>query len=42
MTKVVVENSAIKFYHELHLRSHKDLEILILAAPFFLNTKVIL
>ena len=41
-TKVVIENSATKCYHEFHLRSHKDLEMLILVAPFFLETKVIL
>ena len=41
-TKVVMENSATKCYHEFHLRSHKDLEMLILVAPFFLQTKVIL
>ena len=39
--KVVIQNSAIKCYHEFHLRSHKDLEMLILAAPFLLLTKLI-
>ena len=29
--KVVMQNSTIKGYHEFHARSHKDLEILILA-----------
>ena len=41
-TKVVIQNSAIKCYHEFHVRSHKDLETLILEAPFLLLTKVIL
>ena len=41
-TKVVIQNSATKCYHEFHLRSHKDLEMLILMAPFLLLTKVIL
>ena len=40
--KVVVQNSAIKCYHEFHLRPRKDLEMLILGAPFLLLTKVIL
>ena len=40
--KVVVQNSAIKCYHEFHLRPRKDLEILIFAAPFLLLTKLIL
>ena len=40
--KVVIQNSAIKCYHELHLIPRKDLEMLILAAPLFLLTKVIL
>ena len=43
-TKLVIQNSAIKFCHEFHVRSHKDLEMLILAAPFLflLLTKVVL
>ena len=41
-TKVMIQNSAIKCYHEFHVRSHKDLETLILEAPFLLLTKVIL
>ena len=40
--KIVIQNSAPKCYHELHLRSGKYLEILILAAPFLLLTKIIL
>ena len=40
--KVVIQNWAIKCYHEFHLRSHEDLEILILTAPFLITTKVIL
>ena len=32
--KVVMQNSANKCYHEFHVRSHKDFEILTLAAPF--------
>ena len=40
--KVVVQNSAIKRYHEFHLRPRKYLEMLILAAPFLLLTKGIL
>ena len=42
-TKVSIQNSAVKYYNELHLMSHnKDLKMLILAAPFLLLTKVIL
>ena len=37
--KVVIQNPAIKCYHEF---PRKDLEMLILAAPFLLLTKVIL
>ena len=40
-TKVVIQNLAIKCYHEFHVKSHKVLEKLILAAPFLLLTKVI-
>ena len=39
-TQAVIQNLAIKCYHEFHLKPH-DLEILILAAPFLLLTKVI-
>ena len=39
--KVVIQNSAIKYYHEFYLRSRKDLEMLILAASFILLTKII-
>ena len=42
MTKIVIQNSATKCYHEFHLRSHKDLKMLILEAPFLSLTKVIL
>ena len=38
-TKVVIQNSSIKCYHEFHVRS---LGMLILAALFLLLTKVIL
>ena len=31
--KIEIQNSAIKGYHEFHVKSHKDLEMLILAAP---------
>ena len=40
--KVVIQNSAIKYYHEFLLRSHKNLEMLILAACFLLLTMIIL
>ena len=36
----MIQNSAIKCYHEFHVRSRKDLEMLILAAHFLLLTKV--
>ena len=32
--KVVIQNSAIKCFHEFNERSHKDLQVLILAGPF--------
>ena len=38
-TKVVIQNSPIKFYYEFHVRLHKDLEMLLLAAPFLFLTK---
>ena len=41
-TKLVIQNSATKYYHKFHLRSHKDLEMLILVAPFLLPIKPIL
>ena len=41
-TEVVIQSLAIKCYHELHLSFHKDLEMLILAAPFLLLIKKIL
>ena len=40
--EAVTQNLAIKCYHEFYLSSHKDLEILILVAPFLLLLKVIL
>ena len=40
--KVVISNSVIKGCHEFHLRSHKDLEMLKLAAPILLPRKGIL
>ena len=40
--EAVTQNLAIKCYHEFYLSSHKDLEILILVAPFLLLIKVIL
>ena len=40
--EVVRQNSAIKSYHEFHVRSHKELEMLIMATPFLLLTRVIL
>ena len=41
-TEVVIQSLAIKCYHEIHLSFHKDLEMLILAAPFLLLIKKIL
>ena len=41
-TEVVIQSLAINCYHKFHLSSHKDLEMLILAAPFSLQTKIIL
>ena len=40
--KVVIQRSGIESYHLFHLRPRKYLEMLILAAPFLLLTKVIL
>ena len=40
--ELVTQNSAIKGYHEFQVRSHKDLEILILATPILLLTRLIL
>ena len=37
-TKAVIQNLAIKCYHEFHVTSHKGLEVLILAAHFLLLT----
>ena len=37
----MIQSLAIKCYHEFHLSSLKDLEMLILAAPFFLLLKII-
>ena len=31
--EIVMQNSAIKGYREFHVRSHKDLEMLILLIP---------
>ena len=42
LMKVVIQNSAIKYYHEFLLKSHKNLEILILAACFLLLARIIL
>ena len=39
-TKVVKENSAIKYYHEFHVRSDKGSGMLILGTYFLLLTKV--
>ena len=39
--KVMILKSAIKGYHEFHVRLHKDLEMLISAAPILLLTRVI-
>ena len=36
----LIQNSAIKCYHEFHVRLRKDIEMLILAAHFLLLTKV--
>ena len=41
-TKVVIHNLAIKCYHEFHIRSHEDLELVTLAAPILLLSRVIL
>ena len=41
-TKVVIQNSAVKCYYEFHVRSQKNLDILILVALFLLLKKVIL
>ena len=38
----MIQNSVIKCYHEFHERSHKDLQVLILAGPFQSLTKAIL
>ena len=40
--KVMIQNSSIKGYHEFKVRSHKDLEMLILMTPILLPTRVIL
>ena len=32
----MIQNSAIKSFHEFHVMSYKDLQILMLAAPFLL------
>ena len=37
--KVMIQNSAIKCYHEFHVLLHKDLEILTLTTPFLLLTR---
>ena len=41
-TKVMKENSAIKYYREFHVRSDKGSGMLILGTSFLLLTKVIL
>ena len=41
-TEIVMQSLAIKCYHEFHLSSHKDFEMLILVDPFLLLIKVIL
>ena len=40
--KEVRQNLTIKGYHEFRVRSHKDLEMLIIATPIPLLTRVIL
>ena len=40
--KVAIQNLAFKGYHEFHVSSHKDLEMVILAGPIHLLTRVIL
>ena len=40
--KAVIQNSAIKDYLEFHYRPYKALEILLLSAPIFLLTRVVL
>ena len=40
--KVVMENSAVKGYHKVHVRLCKDSEMLILVTATLLNTRVIL
>ena len=40
--KVVIQNSAIKGRHEFHLKTHKDLEMLILSTSFLLLTRLTL
>ena len=39
--KSVIQNSAIKGYHEFHVNSPKDLEMLILPTPMLLLTSLI-
>ena len=36
--KVVIQNSATRYYHEFHLKLHKYLEMLMLTAAFLLLT----
>ena len=38
--KSVIQNSAIKGYHEFHVNSPKDLEMLILPTPMLLLTSL--
>ena len=38
----VRQNLTIKGYHECHIRSQKDLEMLIMATAIFLLTRLIL
>ena len=40
--EIVIQSLAIKCYYEFHLSSHKDLEMLILAATFLFLIKTIL
>ena len=40
--KIVLQNQAIRDCHEFDLRSHKGLEVLILATTILLLTRVIL
>ena len=42
MMKVVIQNSAIKGRHEFHVKTHKDLEMLIFPTTTLLLTRLTL